>query len=344
MARRTDKTRVTLSEVAAEAGISAAAASLALRGKPGVAESTRQRVLDVASDLGYTARARSDRGAEGTIGVLVKSRPADVAATNAFYGPVVAGVMDACAESGIEVRVDAMKVDVQFNPIEPPRMAASNDLDGLLVLGAYVTDRSAELLTGQPVVLVDGYAEVAGTFPSVVNDNTGGAAEATRCVIEAGHRRIAFVGIPDDPFPSIRDRFEGYSQAITAAGLSPTTIDVAHNRPEDCASAVVDLLRDDPEVTALVCANDTVALEVHAALGDLVPSAVSIVGFDDIDAASRVRPALASVSVDQVAMGRLAVGLLRHRMSAPADPVFTAIQQATVVLRDSLAPAPSAEA
>ena len=335
--------RVTLDEVAAEAGVSRAAASLALRGKPGVGDDTRQRILDVAAGLGYRLRLPGQGAGvaapvTGTIGLLVKSRPADIGSTNAFYAPVVAGISRACTELRLDLRLDSLAVDDRFDPVEVPRMLQAGDVDGLVILGAFLSQPTAAMVGDLPLVLVDGYAAERGRFPSLVTDNTGCAEEATRHLIRLGHRTIAVAGTSPTAFPSILDRRRGYEQAMAAAGLEPVYADAPHDDPARAARAVVTLLDERPDVTALVAANDAVALEVLAELGGRVPDGLSLVGFDDIDAAVMVRPRLDTVAVDKQAMGRLAVSLLRHRIANPEDPSFTLVQQARLVVRETSAP------
>lgn len=330
--------RVTLDDVATTAGVSRAAASLALRGKPGVAEGTRQRILDVAGELGYRIRALPTSSVSGGIGLLVKSKPVDVGSTNAFYAPVIAGISRACADLELDLRLDGLAVDERFDPIEVPRMIQATDIDGLIILGAYLSARTADLLGGQPLVLVDGYAEDPAAFPSVLSDNVGGAAQATRHLIGLGHSRIAMVGSTPTSFPSILGRRKGYTEAMTAAGLEPRYVDAAHDEGEQCQRGVSELLARDPGVTALVASNDFVALTLLGELRDQVPGRLSLVGFDDIEAAGMVRPQLTTVAIDKQAMGRLAVSLLRHRIANPDDPSFTAVERAQLVVRGSTAP------
>lgn len=327
----------TLSDVAKLAGVSLASASLALRGKPGVGESTRRRILEVAKELDYRSPAAAE-WASGSIGLLVKSSPDDAAETNQFYGPVIAGITQACRAAGIEMRLDVLPVDEHFNPIETPRLVAAAGIRGLLVLGAYLSEGSGRLLARWPVVLVDGYAAEPGSFASVVSDNVGGTASATARLIELGHVRIALVGTAPDAFPSIRERRAGYTRAMLAADLEPYYVDGPHHHPEQCAEAAIAGLDAPASATAFVAANDDVAIELLRHLRDRVPREISVVGFDDIDAASKVRPRLDTVAINKQAMGRLAVSLLRHRITHPADPAFTVTQRAALVVRESTAP------
>ena len=329
--------KVTLGEVAALAGVSRAAASLALRGKPGVAEGTRQRIVVVAEGLGYRVRPFGGQGGSGTVGLLVKAKPADVGRTNAFYAPVIAGISRACADLDLDLRLDSLAVDEHFNPVEVPRMIQAGDVDGLIILGAFLSAPTAALVGAQPVVLVDGYAEEGTALPSVVSDNAGGAARATRHLVGLGHRRIALIGTLPDSFPSILDRRTGYTAAMAQAGLLPRYLDAPHDDPQQCVALLATALGAAEPPTAVVAANDAVALTLLSQLDVAVPGEVSLVGFDDIEATGLVRPRLTTVAVDKQAMGRMAVTLLRHRIGHPDDPAFTQVQHARLVLRESTA-------
>lgn len=331
--------RVTLQAIAAEAGVSVAAASLALRGKPGVGELTRQRVHAVAAELGYRNRSSTPTTASAlTIGLLVKSRPLDLGTTNAFYASVIAGISEACAGAGIDLRLDTLLVDEHFNPVETPRLLESGDIHGVLVLGAYLSAQSATMLGSRPVVLVDGYSSDPDQFPSVVTDNHGGVIAATEKFIALGHQRIALVGTTPDAFPSILERRRGYEVAMAAAGLDTIYIDGPHDDPVTSTARTLAALRRRPGITGLVCANDMVALSLVDELRSRIPATISVVGFDDIDAASLIRPRLDTVAVDKMAMGRLAVSLLRHRIANPEDPAFAAVQRAHLIVRESSGP------
>jgi DNA-binding LacI/PurR family transcriptional regulator len=330
--------RVTLSEVAALAGVSRAAASLALRGKPGVAEATRRRILEIAEELGYRVRPFVAPGAGGTIGLLVKAKPADVGRTNAFYAPVIAGISRACTELDLDLRLDTLAVDEHFNPVEVPRTVHAADVDGLIILGAFLSAPTAALVGAQPVVLVDGYAEEGTALPSVVSDNAGGAAAATRHLLSLGHRRIAVAGTLPDSFPSVLGRRTGYTTAMRQAGLEPRYLDAAHDDPAHVVDVVAAALAAPGAPTALVAANDAVALTLMSQLRLDVPGRVSLVGFDDIEATRLVRPRLTTVAIDKQAMGRMAVALVRHRIAHPDDPAFTQVQHARLVVRESSAP------
>lgn len=332
--------RVTLDQVAAAAHVSAAAASLALRGKPGVAPATRQRIVAVAKDLGYRSRPSPPAPAESTIGLLLVSGPSDPrdAARDSLIGAITAS----SADTGVDVRLGTMSVDDDGEPLGVPRLVAETGVDGFLVLGPWLSSATVELFTGRPLVLIDGDPEDRDTCSNVVRDDAGGAGDATYALVAQGHRRIALVGTSEDGPPSIGERRRGYHEAMLNAGLEPRYVDGSAGDPEAvAASAITGLNRPRGRLTAVVAANDAVGLAVLAAAtsrGFSVPDDLSIIGFGDLEAGRLVRPRLSTVTVNTPAMGRLATAMLLHRIDDPDDPPFTVIQRAVLVERESVAP------
>ena len=154
---------------------SAAAASLALRGKPGVAEDTRQRILDATGRVGYQIRATAEVPAEFTIGMLVITRTRGT--PEATYGPLMGAITQACSGVGVDVRLGTLVVDESDRPMEVPRLVGQAGIDGFLVIGPWLSSAAASLLGDRPIVLVDGDAEDRDTHSSVVSDDAGGAAD-----------------------------------------------------------------------------------------------------------------------------------------------------------------------
>ena len=122
---------------------------------------------------------------------------------------------------------------------------------------------------------------------------------------------------------------------MTAAGLRTKFVDGHHDEPAEVASRFVAALKSGPAVTGVVAANDDIAVAIIGELGGRVPSEVSIVGFDDIATASKIRPRLDTIAVDKAAMGRSPSRMLVHRINHPDDPAFTAVQPVDLVVRDS---------
>jgi DNA-binding LacI/PurR family transcriptional regulator len=333
--------RVTLDDVAAAAGVSAAAVSLALRGKPGVARATRQRIVDVAARLGYHVRPTKGPPAEYTIGLLLATRRAGPPERS--HGPVVTAITAACADAGADVRLGTLALDEDDEPVAAPGLTGDAGINGFLVLGPWLSRASAGMFGRRPVVLIDGDVEDRDMFSTVVGDDAGGAADATVTLVRHGHRRIVLAGGSDDAPAAIVERRRGYTEAMHGAGLQPSYVGGPLDDPEAVAANVVGEIKRRRRYTAVIGVNDEVALAVLAAAANArirVPTDLSVTGFDNIEATRLVSPKLTTVTVNKEAMGRLATAMLLQRIDQPLDPPFTVLQRARLLSRESVAPPP----
>jgi DNA-binding LacI/PurR family transcriptional regulator len=333
--------RVTLDDVAAAAGVSAAAVSLALRGKAGVARATRQRIVDVAARLGYHVRPAKGPPGEYVIGLLLATRQAGPPERS--YGPVVTAITAACSDAGADVRLGTLALDDDDEPMAVPRLTRRAGVNGFLVVGPWLSRASASMFGGRPVVLLDGDAEDRDVFSTVVGDDAGGAADATYALVRRGHRLIVLAGASDQAAASIVERRRGYAEAMRDSGLQPSYVDGPVDDPEAVAATVMNELKRRSRFTAVVAVNDEVALAVLAAAAGriAVPGDLSIIGFDDIEASRLVSPKLTTVTVNKEAMGRLATAMLLQRIDQPHDPPFTVLQRARLISRESVGPPPA---
>lgn len=335
--------RVTLEDIARESAVSLATVSLVLRNKPGINEETRRRVLLAAQRLGY--RRSNGEGVPPLrlqrIGVLIKTRAGDPPQTNPFYAQVLAGIEAACRRLQINLLLATVPVDEDNHPEEVPRMLLEDELDGLLLVGAFVDATISRLLArpGRPVVLVDAYASDAG-YDSVISDNFRGAYDAVSYLIARGHRHIGLIGSLPHTYPSLEERRRGYLQALQDHAITTPYFGDCHVYEHEAAQAALDLLQRSPQITALFCCNDLMALAALRALrqvGVRLPEDLSIVGFDDIESAAHVSPALTTMRVDKASMGRLAVQLLLNRADYPDASCVTTVLRPTLIERASVA-------
>jgi LacI family transcriptional regulator len=271
----------TIAEVAERAGVGVATVSRVLNGSPRVSGPTRERVLGVIDELGYTPNASAralSTGRTRTVGVVAPF----------FTQPSVVerlrGVSRVIAEAGYQL--------VLFDVEGPDRffeLAAGGRLDGLLCVSVCPTPD--ELLRFEsadvPVTLID--TEHPGV-PGVFIDDFEGGRLAAEHLLALGHRRIGFIG-DREPHPfgftSSSRRRIGASSAITQAGAEVIVHRGPHGREEARLIAGELLSRDEPP-TAIFAPSDIQALGVLEAAEDLgldVPGDVSVVGFDDIEVA-----------------------------------------------------------
>jgi LacI family transcriptional regulator len=338
------RAKVTIADIARESGVSAATVSLALRNKAGLRHETRQRVLDTAQQLGYLHQSSNQAAARvevNQIGVMIKARANDPAATNSFYGPVLNGIEEICRRRQINLLYANLLVDEENVPVEPPRLLTDRHTDGLLVVGMQVNQALRTLLQqdDSPVVLVDAYAE-GNPFDAVVSDNIAGGYAATKELLSQGHRKIAILGSQPHAFPSIAERRKGYMHALTEVGLSPHFWDCPL-WPDSAAEAARIYLAQQPEITAVFACNDAVAIALLGVAQEqqrAVPHDLSVIGFDNIDLAHHTAPPLTTMRVDKTGMGRLAAQLLINRIEYPAAAPVQVFIRPQLICRQSVAP------
>lgn len=318
------KKAVTIRDVARHAGVSVATASRALNGHAVVNPMTRDRILSVVAELGFSpspAARRLSLGRTLTVGVVVSFLTRPQAAER------LRGVDAVLTDSEFDLVIynveTVQKRDHYLSTLHSQRT------DGLLVLSLPPNEEvGATLARGPvPVVFIDVHTASVVGLPRVVGDDVAGGRLAARHLLELGHRSIGFIGdSTHDPFgfTSSHDRERGFASELAAAGVAipPEWIGHgAHGRYEarDRARA---MLAADHRPSAIFAASDTQALGVIAAareLGIRIPGDLSVVGYDDIEAADYV--GLTTVRQQLFESGRRGAEILlseiRHRAAEP---------------------------
>jgi DNA-binding LacI/PurR family transcriptional regulator len=225
-------------------------------------------------------------------------------------------------------------------------MINDQHVDGLLMIGTYIEELVGGLKRklNKPIVLIDGYAPNL-SFDSVLIDNIGGAMQAVNHLIDLGHRHIGLIGSNPASSPDILERRQGYVQALHMRGISETYIEDGPMRRNDGYLAAQRLLKRAPQVSALFVTNDDTAIgAVHAAqdMGLRIPRDLSVVGFDDIDLAREVNPALTTILVHKAWLGRLGVQRLVERAQNLNQPQISITVSTQLIERESAStPRPS---
>ncbi len=308
----------TIHDVAKKAGVSPSTVSRVLNDRPGISEETRARVLQAARELGYIPDMSARSLASGrtmTLGYII--HPRHTLAPHSFYGEVLMGADEEARRQGYHV-VFAAEGDVRI-----PNMVQQNRVDGLILAGCDIPRETivALKLQGIPIVLVDNHVEKVN---SIVIDNVGGAYEATKHLIELGHRRIAFVCEWFGDL-SFAERFEGYKKALADHGIPFDEDLIAEGLPRQPRTGYVAAQRllEKATPTAIFAANDLVAAETLRVLrerGLRVPDDVAVVGFDDGEVALHTVPPLSTVRVFRKEMGALAARRLLDILENPDQP------------------------
>ncbi len=328
--------RVTMADVAREAGVSLMTVSRVINDKNDVAPTTRQQVLDVIGRLGYRpsgiARGLATRRT-GTLGLVVP----DVA--NPFFADVARGVEQVAYAEGYNVFLcnteeDPARELAVLESLEEKRV------DGLVLCSSRLPEDELRAVVGRypALVLVNRRLEGDQGRSVLVDDQRGGRL-ATQLLLEAGHRAIGFLAGPAVSH-SGRERARGYRAALADAGLDYQPAWVRHCAPvvEAGQGATRALLAEHPEISALFCYNDLVAvgaLQACAELGCQVPADLAVVGYDDIPLAALVSPALTTCRVLRFELGAETVRLLLSQIDGRPDGCGEVLLQPELVVRAS---------
>ena len=323
--------RPTIADVARAAGVSIGAVSFALNGRPGVAEATRARIVQVARDVGWTPsrQARSLSTSRALAVGLVIARPPELLAADPFFPAFIAGVETVLAEQDTSLVLQVVS-DVHEERAYR-RLVADRRADGVFLTDLRIDDPRLPLLRelGLPAVVLgraqrhDDQRHPPHHPPAVVVDDAPGIRAAVEHLVDLGHTRIAHVAGPGR-FVHGASRRAAWEEAMTAAGLRADLCVVADFSAADGARATSELLARTDAPTAVVYANDAMAIAGTAAAsaaGVEVPAGLSVTGFDDVELAPHVHPALTTVRTDPVATGRAAATSLLALVGggAPAD-------------------------
>jgi LacI family transcriptional regulator len=335
--------KITISTIAEACAVSPTTVSLVLNDKPGISTKTRTRVLNMARDLGYlsaTSQANKKKRRLSTVGMVVKTEPDLLPFSNPFYSQVIAGVDDACRDMGINLLFAMLPVNRHNQPVTVPPLMENSDVDGLLMVGAFIDETILSILGHRhlPIVLVDGYSDT-NSYDMVVSDNFHAAHRAVEYLIQNGHRHIGLIGSEPGCYPSLCERRNGYLRALKEHGISQTYLsDFNINRSQGEAETI-QLLTENPQVSALFCVNDNVAMGALRAASQMnrrVPQDLSMISYDDTYLTTSVSPALTSMHVDTLAMGRAAVHLLALRLEKPDAARYTFTIHPELVERESI--------
>lgn len=305
----------TIKQVALAAGVSYTTVSHVLNATRPVSPDARERVLAAAKALHYvpSALARSLRSqTTGTIGLIIPNN------TNPYFSEVARGIEDTCYAAGYSV-ILCNSDDDPAKQVAYLNVLLTKRCDGLIMAALAQTDGALLHHRRVPAVFLDRAPE--GHEHDVVGiDNLAGGALAGRHLLALGRRRIGCIGGPKDLEVS-NQRIAGLRNALDGA-LDAGRCDAGDFSSASGYAAALRLLNRPAaqRPDALFCCNDMMAigaLRAAAELGIDVPGDLAVVGFDDIDLAQFVHPALTSVAQGTRALGNLTAECLLARIAEP---------------------------
>lgn len=334
------RTRPTLEQVAARAGVGRGTASRVINGGAKVSERARQAVEDAIAELGYVpnpaARALVKRRTDTVALVIAESE--ERVFGEPFFAGVVRGIGAALADVDRQLVLLLAQASQRREGLD--QYLTRQHVDGVLLLSLHDDDELPDRIRahGLPVV-VGGRASEDVTTGFVDVDNVQGAGLAVAHLVERDRRRIATIAGPSDMVAG-SSRLQGYAAGLAAAGRELDRALVEHGDfgQESGAAAMRALLEREPALDAVFCANDLMAVGALQALreaGRRVPEDVAVVGFEDAPIARSAHPPLTTVHQSSEEMGREMVALLLATMADPdADPAGRMLTTRLVV-RDS---------
>lgn len=327
--------KTTSFDIAHRAGVSQATVSRALRDSPLVNPETRKRVQRIAREMNY----RVDRSAAGlrsqqsqTIALLLFE---DVTSDDSQINPFFLTLLGHIIRYATTRHYDTLVSFQQLSDDWLNEYVVSNRADGIILLGygdyGRISDKLKRLreeganftIWGATVPELEGHA--------VGCENREGGALATRHLVQQGRRRIAFVGENSDDAPEFKHRYQGYCDALEEAGLEldPGLLGITSNHEAAGFDATQRLIDSGADFDGLFAASDLIAFGVLKCLRKnnvKVPGQVSVMGFDDIPAASYFSPSLSTIRQDTRLAAEALVsnllGMIRsEEVASPRIPV-----------------------
>jgi LacI family transcriptional regulator len=328
--------KVTLKEIAIRAGVAANTVSRALNGRSGISETTRKRIIKIASEMNYIPdRIASSLRSKKTnlIGVMVPN------IVNPYWADIIRGIEDCAYQNGFQILLsiseeDNMREESIIDQFRSLRVA------GLLLTPSYESRELIRSIADLSIACVLINRRYMGyNIPFVMPDNVNGIRQAVSHLVELGHEHIGFLnGHPGSMTSQIR--YNAFTESLRESGLNPSSC------PYSMCSGIFDsayeeskkIFQSQNHMTAIICFSDFVAFGVYKAAQELglnIPNDMSIVGFDDIELTSIVSPPLTTIHIPRHDMGASAMTLLVDAINTDKNNINGRYIETKLVIRGS---------
>jgi DNA-binding LacI/PurR family transcriptional regulator len=316
-----------MADIARLAGVSISTVSRALNGSELINLETRNRIGELARSLNYSINVGAKNlrlGENRTIGVVIPYHPANRQhVSDPFFLGMLGSLADAFTDRGYDLLLSRVNSE-QLTDLAG--LYDSGRVRGIVVIGQWGHHDQLNALAARHVPFVVWGAQLPRQlYCSVGSDNVAGGLSATAHLLSLGRRRIAFLG--DTALPEVAHRYEGYLQAYQAGGLAMPDDRLKCDVPFTAAearAAMLTYLDRGARIDAVFAASDLIAMTAITVLkerGIAVPQDVSVVGYDDVEAASHAHPPLTTVrqAMEQAgtALAESLLALLRGEVAEP---------------------------
>lgn len=318
MPARQKSQRVTIRNVALDAGVSVSAVSKVLRDAYGISDDLRARVRASMQKLGYRPHtaARGMRGQTYTLGVILPDLH------NPFFADIVSGLNEALERTQYQT---LFGIGLSNIPMEQSIIDAMMDrqMDGILIVGPRMTQDGIEAAAARIPMAVIAHHAVATTYDTINDNDELGGMLAVQHLVERGYRNIAMLSLDmartDDRTAVTVQRERGYHRAMESAGLKRfIKVVIAEQTSRDVQVAARHLLEGRSRPEALFCWTDFIALEVLSVARDLglnVPGDLAVVGYDNTSYCDLAQNGLTSIDQSGQVLGLQAARLLVERIN-----------------------------
>lgn len=330
--------------IARHLGLSVSTVSKALNGYGSVSEETRARILRVAQELNYypsrAARSLRNNRTEKIGLVLYTSTPLS-SRSSEYYFEIIRGAATAAEGRGYNL---ILYLTVGNQRERLIHICRSREVDCLmLMVGSGAVSEPVGVLLAEelPFIVLNKHPQLPNAS-HIVSEHEQGGFLAVEHLITLGHRRIAYLGREDD-LETSGDRYAGYCRALAAHGiaLEDSLVTLASSQPLGAYHAMQALLHRDARPTAVFAYSDSWALGALRAItesGLSVPGDISLVGFDDLRAASLTNPPLTTIRQQLTELGRQAIESLLFQIEGGADaPTIQRTVPVELIVRQSTA-------
>jgi DNA-binding LacI/PurR family transcriptional regulator len=331
----------TLQDVAKRAGVSTATVSKVLSNTPYFTESTRQKVMEAVEELGYVPNLVARALAAGKTRIIAVVFPwvYDGIFSDPHTLHILEGIEAECRQQGYNILLSTPHLNGSGLDEHYLKLIQSGYIDGIIALDNVPFTSVLKPVHKKSIPVVNMGYHASRYY--VRSDDVSGGEQLMEHILDLGHRSVGIIGIPADLNFSTTERMKGLRAAAEASGLDFDALPIAEGdfsvaSGDSCAA---DLLTNFPELTALICLNDRMAMgaiQHMLRVGRRVPDDISVVGFDDIQMASVFHPPLTTISSNAPMLGREATRILFDIFNGQSpDPVIYPVE---LVVRQSSAP------
>lgn len=326
--------KIQLKDIAKELGISPSTVSQALNNPKLVNRKTRKEILELCNRLGFI-RKKYKKGNARNIGVLGESFYAPL---GNFYNRVTLGILQQTKKN----RLDAIINTFEQKEETIPTMITKRIVDGIIVVGKFERDHVLQVKQENIPIVLCGNPIPGTELHTVIPDGRSGIYQATKHLIDLGHKRIATITGGDFFDPIVSDRLDGYRFALSEAKIRISekyTVKADFYYLEPVKHAVEQLLKLKNKPTAIVCQNDSIAYTAIKTLlekGVKVPKDISVTGFDDIPLPPFIdlpKPELTTVHINLEELGAIAVDILLDVIDNPTRIAYRHTIPTNLVIR-----------